>query len=68
MVWFANDELITSSDTEANGLFTITEELQQETVESLARAGVDVEVEDLFDLSLLAEVYEENPDLTDYSA
>ena len=64
----ANDELITSPDTEENGLFTITEQLQQETVESLAGAGVDVDVEDLFDLSLLAEVYEDNPDLTDYSA
>ena len=64
----ANDELITSADTEENGLFTITEELQQQTVESLAGAGVDVEIEDLFDLSLLAEVYEENPDLMDYSA
>jgi len=64
----ANDELITSPDTEENGLFTISEPLQQETVESLAGAGVDVEVEDLFDLSLLAEVYEENPDLLDYSA
>jgi ABC-type nitrate/sulfonate/bicarbonate transport system substrate-binding protein len=64
----ANDELITSPDTEADGLFTITDELQQETVDSLAGAGVDVEVEELFDLSLLAEVYEENPDLMDYSA
>jgi len=64
----ANDELITSPDTEENGLFTITEELQEQTVESLAGAGVDVTTEDLFDLSLLAEVYEENPDLMDYSA
>jgi ABC-type nitrate/sulfonate/bicarbonate transport system substrate-binding protein len=64
----ANDELITSADTEENGLFTITDDLQEETVASLAGAGVDVEVEDLFDLSLLAEVYEENPDLVDYSS
>jgi ABC-type nitrate/sulfonate/bicarbonate transport system substrate-binding protein len=59
----ANDELITSPETEENGLFTISDELQQQTVESLAGAGIDVEVADLFDLSLLQEVYEENPDL-----
>jgi ABC-type nitrate/sulfonate/bicarbonate transport system substrate-binding protein len=64
----ANDDLITSADTADNGLFTISDELQKETVESLAGAGVDVDVEDLFDLSLLAEVYEENPDLVDYAS
>jgi ABC-type nitrate/sulfonate/bicarbonate transport system substrate-binding protein len=64
----ADDELITSDETAANGLFTISEELQKETVESLSRAGIDVEVADLFDLSLLQEVYEENPDLVDYAS
>ncbi|TFV89625.1 ABC transporter substrate-binding protein [Blastococcus sp. CT_GayMR16] len=64
----ANDELITSDETREFGLFTISDELQEETVTSLAGAGVDVEVDQLFDLSLLAEVYEENPDLMDYSA
>ncbi|MGY1829245.1 ABC transporter substrate-binding protein [Geodermatophilus sp. SYSU D01180] len=62
----ANDELITTEDTEANGLFTITDELQQETVGSLAGAGVEIEADELFDLSLLEEVYEENPELKDY--
>ena len=64
----ANTDLIMSADTEENGLFTISDELQSETVESLSGAGVDVEVDDLFDLSLLAEIYEENPDLVDYTA
>jgi ABC-type nitrate/sulfonate/bicarbonate transport system substrate-binding protein len=63
----ANDELITSDDTVANGLFTISEQLQKETVASLGRAGIDVSVDDLFDLSLLQEVYAENPDLVDYA-
>jgi len=63
----ADDELITSDETAANGLFTISEQLQKETVESLSRAGIDVDIEDLFDLSLLQEVYEENPDLVDYA-
>jgi ABC-type nitrate/sulfonate/bicarbonate transport system substrate-binding protein len=64
----ADEELITSEETHEFGLFTISEELQAETVKSLAGAGIDVEVDELFDLSLLAEVYEENPDLIDYTA
>ncbi|WP_138731482.1 ABC transporter substrate-binding protein [Modestobacter excelsi] len=63
----ANDQLITSSDTDADGLFTISDELQQETLKSLAGAGIDVSADDLFDLSLLDEVYEEHPDLVDYA-
>ncbi|GAA4380301.1 ABC transporter substrate-binding protein [Nocardioides caricicola] len=62
----AEKELISTADTEANGLFTITEELQQQTVDSLAAAGWDVSVEDLFDTSIIDEIYEENPDLKDY--
>ncbi|GAA4776503.1 ABC transporter substrate-binding protein [Microbacterium gilvum] len=59
----ATNELIVTDETESNGLFTISEELQEQTVESLARAGIELEASDLFDLSLLEEVYEENPDL-----
>jgi ABC-type nitrate/sulfonate/bicarbonate transport system substrate-binding protein len=62
----AEKELISTPDTESNGLFTITPELQQQTVDSLAAAGWDVTVEDLFDTSLIDEVYEENPELKDY--
>ncbi|GAA2996370.1 ABC transporter substrate-binding protein [Microbacterium aurantiacum] len=63
----AQNELVVSEETEANGLFTISEELQALTIESLAGAGIELEAADLFDLSLLAEVYEENPDLLDYA-
>lgn len=59
--------LIVSPETEANGLFTISDELQSETVASLAGAGLDVQASDIFDLSLLQEVYEENPDLKAYA-
>jgi ABC-type nitrate/sulfonate/bicarbonate transport system substrate-binding protein len=58
--------LISTDDTEANGLFTITDELQSETIASLAAAGLDVTEDSLFDLSLLAEVYEEHPELVKY--
>lgn len=62
----ATKELVSTPDTQANGLFTITPELQQQTVDSLAAAGWEVTVEDLFDTSLIDEVYEENPDLKAY--
>ncbi|MCU1407518.1 MAG: hypothetical protein JWQ43_3821 [Glaciihabitans sp.] len=61
------DDLVVSADTEENGLFTISDELQQQSIDTLAAAGVDVTAEQLFDLSLLDEVYEENPELIDYA-
>ncbi|PPH17141.1 hypothetical protein C5C90_03520 [Rathayibacter sp. AY1D4] len=62
------EELVVSDETVSNGLFTISETLQSETIASLAGAGIDVTAEDLFDLSLLDEVYEENPELMKYAA
>lgn len=58
--------LISTPDTEANGLFTITDDLKAETVASLAAAGWEVSVDDLFDTSIIDEIYEENPDLLAY--
>ena len=63
----AQVDLVATDDTVANGLFTITDELQSETIASLAGAGVKVDAADLFDLSLLTEVYSENPDLIAYA-
>lgn len=62
----ATQELISTEETEASGLFTISDELQQQTVESLAAAGWDVEVEELFNTTIIDEIYEENPELLDY--
>ena len=58
--------LIQSDETVENGLFTISENLQSETIGSLEAAGLEVEAGTLFDLSLLAEVYEEHPELVEY--
>lgn len=58
-------ELIVSEDTEENGLLTMTDQLQADTLEAIEVVGYDVP-EDLFDLSLLEEVYEENPDLVEH--
>lgn len=55
--------LVESDETAANGLLTISDALQQGTIDSLAFAGVDITAAELFDLSLLDEVYAENPDL-----
>jgi len=59
--------LVVSDDTVANGLFTITDALQAETIASLKAAGIEVSADDLFDLSLLAEVYKEHPELIAYA-
>lgn len=61
------EELVTSDETAENGLFTISDALQKSTIESLSGAGVDLNAGDLFDMSLLKEVYDENPELVDYA-
>ncbi|GIG36813.1 hypothetical protein Cpa01nite_21940 [Cellulomonas pakistanensis] len=55
--------LIETDETAANGLLTISDELQEGTIASLGFAGVEIAADELFDLSLLDEVYAENPDL-----
>ncbi|WP_297081918.1 ABC transporter substrate-binding protein [uncultured Demequina sp.] len=62
-----SEELVVSDETAENGLFTISEALQAETIASLEGAGISVTAEDLFDMSLLAEVYEEYPELVAYA-
>ncbi|NAZ84426.1 ABC transporter substrate-binding protein [Kineococcus sp. R8] len=59
----AQNTLIVSADTEANGLFTMTDELIADNISALEVVGVTITAEELFDLSLLAEVYAENPEL-----
>jgi ABC-type nitrate/sulfonate/bicarbonate transport system substrate-binding protein len=58
--------LISTPDTEANGLFTITDALKQQTVASLKAAGWTVSVDDLFDTTIIDEIYKDNPELKDY--
>lgn len=59
-------DLVTSDETKANGLFTISDELQDETIKSLTTAGIKVTADQLFDTSLLDDVYTANPDLKNY--
>jgi ABC-type nitrate/sulfonate/bicarbonate transport system substrate-binding protein len=62
----ASKLLISTEETEANGLFTISDELQQQTVDSLAGAGWEVTTDQLFDTSIIDEIYAESPELVDY--
>lgn len=64
----AEKELISTEETEANGLFTISDDLQKETVASLKAAGWDVSVEDLFDTTIIDKIYEDNPELKEYQS
>ena len=62
----AQNLLISTPETEENGLFTISDELKEQTIASLEAAGWELTAEDLFDTSIIDEVYEENPELKDY--
>jgi len=62
----AEKKLISTPDTEANGLFTITDELKNQTVASLDKAGWKVSVDDLFDTSIIDQIYKDSPDLKAY--
>ncbi|MBO0920336.1 ABC transporter substrate-binding protein [Cellulomonas sp. zg-ZUI222] len=56
-------DLIVTDETKKNGLFTISDDLIAQNLTTLAAAGIELEAEDLFDLSLLTELLEEQPDL-----
>lgn len=60
-------ELVVSDETVENGLFTISDDLKQATIDSLAAAGIDLTADQLFDTTLLDEVYADNPDLINYA-
>lgn len=60
-----NDLLVLTDETRANGLLTISESLQEQNIQTLARAGYTITAAQLFDMSLLAEVYAEHPELLD---
>ena len=59
----AQNTLIVSADTKLNGIGTITPEIMDETIATLAAVGSKISAEKLFDLSILEEMYDENPDL-----
>lgn len=58
--------LISTEETEANGLFTISDELKEQSIASLKAAGWELSVDDLFDTTIIDEIYAENPELKAY--
>jgi ABC-type nitrate/sulfonate/bicarbonate transport system substrate-binding protein len=58
--------LISTEETEANGLFTISDELKAQTIASLEASGWTLTADQLFDTSIIEEIYAENPDLKAY--
>ncbi|MCW2885963.1 MAG: hypothetical protein JWL58_2825 [Streptosporangiaceae bacterium] len=59
----AENKLILNADTTKNGLFTVTGALIEANLKTLAIGGLKLTSSQLFDLSLLAEIYQENPSL-----
>jgi ABC-type nitrate/sulfonate/bicarbonate transport system substrate-binding protein len=59
----AQNQLILTDDTKTNGLFTITDALVDKSIATMKLGGIDITKDKLFDLSLIKEVYSENPDL-----
>ncbi len=59
----SQNELILTADTKANGIFTVSNELLAETITSLGFGGVKITEKQLFDFSVLEEVYAANPEL-----
>lgn len=54
---------ILTADASQNGLFLLSDTRIAENIDALALAGVDISADDLFDMSLLEEIYAEEPDL-----
>ncbi|MEU2033115.1 ABC transporter substrate-binding protein [Nocardia amamiensis] len=59
----AQNDLVVSPDTAANGLLTMTDALIEQNIAALRTAEIDIKAQQLFDLSVLREVYAENPGL-----
>lgn len=61
----AATDLIISDDTKANGLFTISDARAADVVDLLNGIGITITADQLFDFTLLNEVFEEHPELLD---
>ena len=59
----SQNSVILTEETKKNGLFTVSDKLLDENIATLELAGVTIGKAELFDLSVLAEVYKEDPSL-----
>lgn len=62
----AQADLISTDETVENGLFTISDALKEQTLTSLSASGWDLTADQLFDTTIIDEIYAENPDLVNY--
>lgn len=62
----AQAKLISTEETEKNGLFTISDDLKAQTLASLKASGWTLDADKLFDTSIIDGIYAENPDLVKY--
>jgi ABC-type nitrate/sulfonate/bicarbonate transport system substrate-binding protein len=60
---YAENQLVVSDDTKKHGIFTMTPALVADNIATLNAAGVKVTASQLFDMSLVNEVYQEDPSL-----
>jgi ABC-type nitrate/sulfonate/bicarbonate transport system substrate-binding protein len=59
----AQNKLILTSDTQTNGIFSITPDSIQNNVKTLSVGGISITADKLFDMSVLQEVYQQHPEL-----
>ena len=59
----SENTVILTKDTATNGLFTIGDALLKENIDTLALAGINITQDKLFDMSVIDEVYSDNPKL-----
>jgi ABC-type nitrate/sulfonate/bicarbonate transport system substrate-binding protein len=59
----AENALILNADTTKNGLFTVTDALVEANLKTLAIGGLKLTADQLFDFSLLGDIYQEHPEL-----
>jgi ABC-type nitrate/sulfonate/bicarbonate transport system substrate-binding protein len=60
---YSQNQLILTPDTKRNGLFTMTPALIDATIKTLSISGTTIAGSQLFDMSLINEVFEEDPSL-----
>ena len=59
----AQNQLILTARTKTDGIMTVTPAMIEQNVHTLSLGGTDITGAQLFDMSVLAEVYQENPGL-----
>ena len=59
----AQNKLVVTDDTKKNGIFTLTPELVTSIIGAIGAVGITITAEELFDLTLMEEIYSAQPEL-----